>query len=578
MEEHALPVPHFREVVIFLVAAGLVVPLMHRLRVSPVLGYLAIGFLIGPFGVALLTDDIGFLRHAVIRDVEGLKVWAELGITFLLFMIGLELSLDRLWAMRRLVFGLGAAQVVFTGLAIGAVAWAWGNSPEVAVILGACLALSSTAIVMQLLAESNRTGTPLGRTVFAILLLQDIAVVPLLVVIGAMRSGAEDELLMALLTRLGTAAIAVVVVMVGGRLLLRPLFRLVAGSRIPDLFMALTLLAVFATAAATGAAGLSTAFGAFLAGLLIAESEYRHQVEVDIAPFRGLLLGLFFITVGMGIDLREVAENVYWLLLAVVGLMAAKAIVASGLIWTFTRDRAQAAEGGLLLSQAGEFGFVIIGLAIAGQVMPASTGQFMLVVVTLSMVATPLLVRPAQRLGTWLTARGATAQQEQPLDEDIAGHVVVAGFGRFGRLVGHALHAEGVVYLAIDADPVNVDRLYRADLPVYFGNAGRIDLMRSARLDKAAALAVTMDDPDLALETVRAARGEWPDLPIFARARDARHAAALQAVGATAVVLETVEASLQLAGRLLDALGIPDEAVESRLAQERAAVRDFLDR
>lgn len=576
MDEHALPVPHFREVVIFLVAAGLVVPVMHRLRVSPVLGYLFVGCLIGPFGLGLLADNIGLLRHAVISNVEGMKVLAELGIIFLMFTIGLELSLDRLWAMRRLVFGLGASQVLVTAAAIGGVAWAWGNRPEVAIILGLALALSSTAIVMQLLTESKRTGSPLGHTTFAILLLQDIAVVPLLVVLGVLDGNGDEHMGLALLASLGKAVVAVLVVMVGGRLVLRPIFRMVASSRIPDLFMAVTLLAVVVTAAATGAAGLSMAFGAFLAGLILAESEYRHAVEVDIAPFKGLLLGLFFMTVGMGIDVREVYDNALWLVVAVGGLMLVKALVAGGLIFAFTRERGVAAEGGILLSQAGEFGFVIVGLAIASRTLPASTGQFMLVVISLTMVATPLVAGLGRRLGDWLVARDATQNQKEP--EAMSGHVVIAGFGRVGRMLSHALDQEGMAYLAVDADPANVDGLYRAGLPVYFGNASRIEMLRGARTDKAAALVVTMDDPALSMETVRAARGEWPDLPIFVRARDARHAAGVRAFGATGVVLEAVEASLQLAGRVLESLGVPPDAVERRLELERDAVRDFLDR
>ena len=576
MDEHALPVPYFREVVIFLVAAGLVVPVMHRLRVSPVLGFLFVGCLVGPFGLGLLADNLGLLRHAVISNVEGLKVLAELGIIFLMFTIGLELSLDRLWAMRRLVFGLGAAQVLVTAAAIGGIAWAWGNKPEVAIILGLALALSSTAIVMQLLNESKRTGSPLGNATFAILLLQDIAVVPLLVVLGVMNGDGEEGMAMALLLSLGKAIVAVLVVMIGGRLVLRPIFRMVAKSRIPDLFMAVTLLAVVVTAAGTGAAGLSMAFGAFLAGLLLSESEYRHTVEVDIAPFKGLLLGLFFMTVGMGIDVREVYDNALWLVLAVGGLMLLKALIAGGLIFAFTRERGVAAEGGILLSQAGEFGFVILGLAIAANAIPSATGQFMLVVTSLAMVATPLIAGFAQRFGDRLVVRDAEKNQEEP--EELSGHVVIAGFGRVGKMLSHALEEEGMAYLAIDADPANVDGLYRAGLPVYFGNASRIELLRSAGTDKAAVLVVTMDDPGLSMETVRSARAEWPDLPIFVRARDARHAAAVRALGATGVVLEAVEASLQLAGRVLESLGLEPEAIDQRLAQERTAVRDFLDR
>ena len=328
MDEHS-GIPYLREAVIFLVAAGAVVPVFHRLRISPVLGYLIVGGIIGPFGLGLWIGDMPVLSYAVIHDIEGVQALAELGVVFLLFMIGLELSLDRLWAMRRLVFGLGSLQILVTGTVIGALAWAFGNPPAVAIVLGACLALSSTAIVMQLLMQSHRLGTPLGRSSFAILLMQDLAVVPILFVVGILGAGTDGFPAVALFLALAKAVLAIGLIYVAGRLALRPALHVVAQTRSPEMFTAAILLTVIGISAITGLAGLSMATGAFLAGLLLAETEYRHEIEVDIEPFKGLMLGLFFMSVGMGIDWRVIAAEPLWILASVGGLFAVKATARS---------------------------------------------------------------------------------------------------------------------------------------------------------------------------------------------------------------------------------------------------------
>ena len=312
METH-VGIPHLREIMVFLIAAGVMVPLFHRLRVSPVLGYLVVGGIIGPYGLGLWADTYPLLGYAVISDLAGVQALAELGVIFLLFTIGLELSLERLWAMRRLVFGLGSLQVVITAVIIGMIARGFGNSVAASIVLGGCLALSSTAIVMQLLVQSHRVSTPLGRSSFSILLMQDLAVVPLLFIVGVLGNKTAESTGFALALALGKAALTIVAIFLVGRLLLRPALRIVAQTRSPEMFMAAILLTVIGIAAVTGSAGLSMALGAFLAGLLLAETEYRHEIEVDIEPFKGLMLGLFFISVGMGIDWRVVGEEPFWL-------------------------------------------------------------------------------------------------------------------------------------------------------------------------------------------------------------------------------------------------------------------------
>ena len=352
------------DAMVFLVAAGLVIPLAKRFRISPVLSFLLVGLAVGPYGLARFADHYSWLSILLITDVTRVHALAELGVVFLLFMIGLELSLDRLWAMRRLVFGMGSLQVLLTAVVIGIAARQFGNSMQASIILGACLALSSTAVVMQLLAEQGRFGTPVGRGSFAVLLAQDIWVVPILFLVGALGTGSSGALGLPILLAIGKAILAVVIILGVGRIVVRPLFQLVSETRSPEPFMAMTLLVIITTAALTHAAGLSAALGAFLAGLLLAETEFRPEIEVNIEPFKGLLLGLFFVTVGMGIDLAAVMADPYHIALTVLALFAIKTALTAIIARGFGFGWAPAAEIGLLLGQGGEFAFVVIGLAL----------------------------------------------------------------------------------------------------------------------------------------------------------------------------------------------------------------------
>ena len=379
-----------QDAVIFLAAAGIVIPLVKRLHISPVLGFLLIGLAIGPFGLARLADAYPWLSYVLITDVNGVRALAELGVVFLLFMIGLELSLERLWAMRRLVFGMGSTQILVSAIVIGLIAWGWGNSVEASVLLGASLALSSTAIVMQLLIEQGRFGTNVGQGTFGILLAQDIAVVPILFLVSAFGAQQGGSLAAGLGIALAEAVFAVALILGVGRFLIRPLFRFVADAESPELFMAVTLLVIIATASLTHAAGLSAALGAFLAGILLAESEYRHEIEVNIEPFKGLLLGLFFMSVAMGIDLFEIMSNPVWIALSVAGLIGIKALIVAVVARGFGFGNGQAVEMGLLLGQGGEFAFLVLGLAVGFQLLPGDTAQFMLIVVGATMFLTRL--------------------------------------------------------------------------------------------------------------------------------------------------------------------------------------------
>ncbi len=571
MEEHAT-IPYLREGVIFLIAAGVIVPVFHRLRVSPVLGYLIIGAIIGPFGLGLLADDVPWLSYAVISDLKGVQTLAELGVIFLLFMIGLELSLERLWAMRRMVFGLGSLQILITGSIIAFVAWEFGNSIPASIVLGACLALSSTAIVMQLLMENRRLGTPLGRSSFSILLMQDLAVVPILFIVGVLGAKAGGNVGLDLLFALGKAILAIVLIYAAGRLVLRPMLRLVAQTHSPEMFMAAILLTVIGISAITGAAGLSMALGAFLAGLLLSETEYRHEIEVDIEPFKGLMLGLFFMSVGMGIDYRVVMEEPFWISMSVIGLFLLKSLVTALLCTAFGLPRHTSVEAGLLLGQGGEFAFIVVGLAMSLGILQPDVGQFMLIVAGLTMVITPFVASAAHRLATGMENRATTQANEGSFAAigQLEGHVIVAGFGRVGQTLARTLEAEAIPYLALDTDPISVAEARQRRQPVFYGDAARLEMLNRAHIAQAQAVVITMDAPAAAEKMVLEIRKTWPHVPVYARARDGAHAHRLNKAGATEAVPETIEASLQLAARVLSGLGAGEDVVRRRIDLQRA--------
>lgn len=551
---HIDQLPYLRDIIVLLIASLVVVVALHRLRVSPVLGYLAAGVAIGPAGLSIIdqADDIG--------------TFAELGVVFLLFLIGLELSWPRLRTMRNLVFGLGALQVTVTAAAIGLIAWAWGNSAEAALILGLCLALSSTAVVVQLLIERGEIASKVGRVAFSILIFQDLAVVPLLVLVPTLSGGVSGHgthVIEALALALVKAAGAIALILLSGRYLLRRPFRWVAATRSSELFVALVLLLVLGAGWITLEFGLSMALGAFLAGLALAETEYRHQVETDIKPFKGLLLGLFFISVGMGIDLAVIADRAVWIIASVIGLIVIKAAILTVIGLAFRLTLPNALRIGLLLGEGGEFAFVVVAAAMTAAVVPEATGHFILAVASLSILLTPSLAWAGGEISRRMS--GAQAERdmgpgEEPAD-DLEHHVLIAGFGRVGQTVGELLEKQKVPYVAIDLD---VERVKNSRMnygrPVYYGDATRRDLLERLGAAKAAAFVITLDDPAAAKRVVSVVAAHWPLLKMFVRAHDASHLNEIKAAGATEVVPETLESSLSLARHALRAIGAPPEA------------------
>jgi monovalent cation:proton antiporter-2 (CPA2) family protein len=554
----------YRELLVFLIAAGLVVPLAHRLRISPVLTFLAVGVLIGPYGLAASIPALG---GVLITNDEGVRFLAELGVVFLLFTIGLELSFRRLVSLKHLVFGLGGLQIALTAAAIGGVALLFGNSLPTAIILGLALALSSTAIVMQILTSRGRLGTRLGRTSFAILLMQDLAVIPILFIAGSFAAEAEGPLFVQLAKALGTAVLVIAAILVAGRLVLGPIFRMAGSTRSPEIFMASALLVIVATGMATAAAGLSVALGAFLAGLLFSDTEYRHEIEVTLAPFRGLLLGIFFMSVGMGINVAAVTAEPLWIPLSVVGLLLIKAAILIPLALAFRLPVATAVEMGLLLSQGGEFAFLVLGSALRSEVIDSRAGEFFLLITGVSMALAPVVARLAENIGRRLEQRHAAdlaSDQAAPAGRP----VIIAGFGRVGQMLSTMLEARGLPYLAIERE-IEIVRQKRIDgSAVYYGDASRLDTLRRLGVARAAALVITTDDGRAAEHIVSVARSEAPELFIVARGRDADHAQGLFDRGADEVIPEAIEAALQLAETLLVAVGLDAEAA-ARIVEER---------
>jgi CPA2 family monovalent cation:H+ antiporter-2 len=537
------------DVLIFLVAAVVVVPAFRRLRTSPVLGYLAAGILVGPHGLA------------VIRDSESAHTLAEFGVVFLLFMIGLEFSLERLRSFGRYVFGLGALQVTATGCLIGGVAWALGATEEAAIIIGGGLALSSTAFVLQLLIERGERATPHGNISFAVLLFQDLAIVPLLMLVTLLGEG-EGSFITAIGFAVVKAAVALVLVVGVGRLILRPVYRIIAETRSSELFVATTLLVVLGTSWLMSLVGISMVLGAFLAGVLLSETEYRHQVEADIRPFRGILLGLFFMTVGMSIDITLMQSEWAQITLLVIGLMVGKSIVTAALCRGFGLPVGISVRVGLLLSQGGEFGFILFITASALGLLATETTQILLASVTLTMVATPVMAYAGSQFSSfWARREKVSVAGVEQIEEDLHDHVLIAGFGRVGQIVAKIFSAGGISYVALDLDTGRIAACRAKGMPVFFGDASQIEILNSAGASRARGAVVTIDQPATADRIVAAVREFFPDLPIFVRAQDLLHGRRLETEGATQAVPETLEASLQLGAIAMTSMGASSNEV-----------------
>ncbi|MGD2081747.1 MAG: glutathione-regulated potassium-efflux system protein KefC [Chromatiales bacterium] len=538
MEEQGLLFNAF----VYLLAAVVAVPLFKRLGLGSVLGYLVAGVVIGPWGVGLIVN------------VEDILHFAELGVVLLLFLVGLELDPKRLWTMRRPILGLGGLQVAVTGAVLALVGMGLGLPWRHALIAGMGLALSSTALVLQILRERNLLPTPAGNAGFSILLFQDIAVVPMLALMPLLAAGpatvGESGDWSAFAKLLG----AVLLTVVGGRYLLRPVFRLVAGTRLPEIFTAFSLLLVIGIALMMDAVGMSMALGSFLAGVLLADSEYRHALESDIEPFKGLLLGLFFIAVGMTVDVGLLLERPLLVAALVAGLVGIKLALLWGLAGLFEPGGEQRPLFAVLLSQGGEFAFVLFNAAGSQGAMPEDLRALLIGVVALSMMTTPLLLLVHDRLTAPGIRRGPAREMDTIESRD--NPVVIAGFGRFGQIVGRLLHANGIGTTILDHDPDQIELIRKFGFKVFYGDAARLDLLRAAGAERAQILVVAVDDRRQARRIVSLAREHFPNLRVLTRAWDLIHAFELRNLGVDDVQRETLESALRLAERALRRLGL----------------------
>jgi CPA2 family monovalent cation:H+ antiporter-2 len=566
----------YSDALVVLGTAGILIPMVSRLGISPTLGYLVAGAVLGPLGLGSFIRSYPWLYWFTVGEARNVEGIAQLGVVFLLFLIGLELSLQRLLTMRRYVLGLGGLQVLITTALIYLVAVTAGQPPAVALLLGASLSLSSTAIVLELLSKQERLTSNVGRTCFSILLAQDLAVIPILMFVSILGAGPGRSVLTSLAGALLWAAVALGAIVLFGRLLMRPLFRLVASTRSRDLFIATVLFVIVAAGVIADRDGLSMALGAFVAGLLLAETEYRKAIEAAIEPFKGLLLGIFFFTVGMAIDFRELEREPLLLAASVVGLLTAKALILIGLGRLFRLPWPVAAETALLLGPGGEFAFVGIGMAGAANLIEPRVASFTLAVTSVTMVLTPVLSTLGRRFATRLSGGGAPAAEIAAKPAGGQNHAIVVGYGRVGKVVCEMLREHGIPYLAADLDAPTVTRDRRSGHDVFYGDAADAEFLQACGLPTAAGVIITIHTQNAIDEVVAHVRSLRPDILIVSRARDAAHASHLYSLGATDAVPETIEASLQLSEAALVGLGRPAGPVIASIHEKRDEIRRTL--
>ena len=540
---------------VFFAAAVLVVPIFRKIGLGAVLGYLAAGALIGPFGLSLITD------------VDAIMHFAEFGVVLLLFVIGLELQPKRLWTMRNTVFGLGGLQVALSALVLGGAAMWFDLAPALTIVIGLGLALSSTAFVLQTLAERDELKDRHGRAAFAILLFQDIAAIPILAIIPLLATAGAAASGDPIFFSVAKVAGVLLLVIVGGQLLLSPILKVVAATHTRELFTAMALLIVAGMALLMDSIGISMALGAFLAGVLLANSEYRHALEADIEPFKGLLLGLFFMSVGMGLNLGLLRDSFGDVALMVAGLMIAKGLIIFGLARAWGLDALSATKLGIILPQGGEFAFVIFGAAVSASVMDKTLEEVLTLVVSISMAATPILTIVYE----WMT-RGLVQEYHGELDIAPEEHqpIIIAGFGRVGQIVGRVLAARRIPFTALDASPAQVDFVRKFGSKIFYGDASRVDLLRAAGADTADTFVLAVDDVEASLKIAETVNRNFPNLKIYARARNRQHVYQLKALGVTILQRDTFLSSLALAQEVLTGIGMSSVDAKKTIETFRA--------
>lgn len=524
--------------VVYLLAAIIMVPISRRLGFGSILGYLAAGIIIGPFGARLIQDPQHILH------------FAELGVVFLLFIVGLELQPSRLWVLRRMVFGLGSAQVVLSAAVITAIGWLLGLAAMPALIIGLILSLSSTAFVLQMLAEKKQLGTSHGRAAFSILLFQDLAAIPLIAILPMLGSSSGNGMTA---SQAGIMVLTIGGLIVAGRFLLRPILQIAAGSKIPEIFTATALLVVIGAALLMEFAGMSMVLGAFIAGMMLADSEYRHQLEADLSAFKGLLLGLFFIAVGMSVNVGLLLESPLRVLLIVLLLMVAKAAVLVPLARRFGLCGAGSSWSlAAAMSQGGEFAFVLFAIAARDSLLPTTLIDELILAVAVSMLLTPFAYMAAEQFSKRQAAAVKPDYDEMP---DEHNEVIIAGFGRVGQIVARLLRIVGKPFTALEIDSTQVDVVRRYGNVVHYGDASRLDILRAAGAEHGKIFVLAIDDIEASMRTAEAVTRHFPHLKIIARARNRRHAYKLMDIGVSNIFRETLLSSLALSEQVLESLG-----------------------
>ena len=562
----------FADALVILGAAGLVIPAFARIKVSPVIGFILVGLLAGPSGLGRLVANYPWLAAVTISDVQRIEPFAEFGVILLLFSIGLELSFRRLWSMRATVFGIGSAELLASGLIIAVALFLFGQSPAGALALGVALALSSTALILPI-AGANST---VGRSAFAMLLFEDLALVPLLLVLGTL-DPAVAQSGSSILSLMARGAITVAILFVGGRFLLPRLFAQAARTKSPELFLSASLLVVIIASLATSSVGLSPIIGALLAGLLIAETDYGDEVEVITAPFRGLALGVFLITVGMSLDLSVIFQQWPYLLLAIAGVITIKTLITFMLLRISGMRNAVAAEVGLLMGSPSETTLILLGAASQAALITQTTASFWQMVTAIGLTITPLLAWVGRFAARRIERRSSDDLSELPQQDDGPG-TVIFGFGRVGKMVADMLIVHQQRYIAVEADVDSVIQARRENYAVIYGDVVRGGMIDRFDLKRAKALIFTMDDPVLTVRLTQQLRRDFPDLTIVARARDVDHAAELYRAGVTDAVPETLESSLQLSEAVLTDLGVAAGPVIASIHQKREDLRKEIKR
>ncbi|HEX4847705.1 MAG TPA: cation:proton antiporter [Novosphingobium sp.] len=561
-----VPTSALSDALVILGAAGIVIPLFARLRITPVIGFILVGLLVGPFGLGAAVNDQPWLAYVTISDPARLAPFAEFGIVLLLFSVGLELSFGRLWSMRKQVFGLGSRELLGSALLIAIGLMVLGNSPPTALALGLALALSSTALVLRI----TDPRTPVGKAALAMLLFEDIALVPIIFLLGAMGRGDAAQDAGDFVHTLWQGGLVVVALLVAGRFLLPGLFGQAARTKNPELFLAASLLVVIASSLATSAVGLSPIVGALIAGLLIAETEYQGEVEHITEPFKGLALGVFLITIGMSLNLDLLWTQFGEVALAVALVFGAKALVTGFLLKMSGARVGTATETGILLASPSETTLIVLTAALSARLISPDAAQFWQLVTALGLTITPILAIA----GRWLARRvDAVAYLDQAVDDPDQNRAIVVGCGRVGRLVADMLAEHGKPYVAVDFDIEQVRAAQGAGVNAVFGDAARGKALDRIGASHASAVILTMNEPVAAQRMVRSLRALYPDLPIIARARDVSHAAALYRAGASHAVPETLESSLQLSEAVLVDLGVPMGPVIASIHEKRDEFR-----